>query len=200
MTCNLVSNPRLACTQCRLLRTVLRESREEPFQGALPNLILHFSSAFLLQDRVPVQQKNVIDAADAKTFTQESEFCLRVLAQLNTLVPSSNDVCFGLEVVRDEPTGPHRNSECVASNGRCEDRDQLSHFVDFPLRRGCGQVCNVVDYVCFLRIPLYSHFVVGMIKFLQVGRHQDRVAEDVAIVHLPDLHSLAAHVVGGQLR
>ena len=103
---------------------------EEPLQGPLPNLIIHVSSTFLLQNRVPVQPKSVIDTADAKTFTQESEFCLRILAQLNTLVHSSNDVCFGLELVRDELTGSYSNSACVASSGRCGDRGPA-----FALRR-----------------------------------------------------------------
>ena len=103
---SLVANARLARTECRLLRTVLRESWEESLKGPLPNLIVDFSSSSLLRDRVAVHPKNVVDTADAKTFTKESKFCLWVLAQLNTLMHSSSDVCFGQELVRDELTGP----------------------------------------------------------------------------------------------
>ena len=82
---------------CSVLSSVIK--------GPLPNLIVDFSSSFLLQDRVAVHPKDVVDKADAKTFPKESKFCLWVLAQLNKLMHSSNDVCFDQELVRDELTG-----------------------------------------------------------------------------------------------
>ena len=68
---SLVSNPRLACAVCRLLRPVFRESREEPFKGAFSNLIVDFSSPFCLQDCVVMHREDVVDTADAKAFAKE---------------------------------------------------------------------------------------------------------------------------------
>ena len=53
--------------ECSLLRTVLRESREEPLKGHLSNLVVDFSSPFLLQDCVAVHPEGVVDTAHAKT-------------------------------------------------------------------------------------------------------------------------------------
>ena len=100
---------------------------------------------------------------------------------------SSNDVCFGLELVRDEKTGSCSDSESVASSGYSGDRGQQTHLVNLLLGKSCVQVCDVVDDICLVRNSLCSNFVVGIIKLLKIGRHQDRVAEDVTIVTLPEV-------------
>ena len=53
------------------------------------------TSSLLLQDRVAVHSQDVVDATDTKIFTKESEFCLRVLTQLDTFVHAPSDVCLG---------------------------------------------------------------------------------------------------------
>ena len=68
-----------------------RESWEEPLERSPSNLVVDFSSSFLLQDRVAVHSQNVVDATDTKTFASEGNFCLRLLAQLNAFVHCSND-------------------------------------------------------------------------------------------------------------
>ena len=65
---------------------------EETLKRSLSNFFIDFSGSLLLQDRVAVHSKDVFDAADTKTFAEESKFCLRVLTQLNTFVHCSNDV------------------------------------------------------------------------------------------------------------
>ena len=84
--------PGLACAERRLLRALLRESREEPLKISLPNLVVDFSSSFFLQDCVAMHPEGVVDAADAKAFAKERKFCLRILAQLNTFVHCSNNI------------------------------------------------------------------------------------------------------------
>ena len=149
------------CLGCFLNVLLGSESREEPLKGPLPNLIVDFSSSCLPQDRVAVHSQDVMDTPDAKT--------------LSTLVH------------RDEPTGSHTDSERVASRGHCGDRGKQTYLLNFPFRRGCVQVFDVVNGFCLLRISLCSDFVVGLIKILQTGRHQDRVAEDVTIVNVPEV-------------
>ena len=106
---SLIPNVRLACAECRLLRTVLRESWEEPFKGTVSHLIVDFSSSFLLQDRLAVHKR-------------------------------------------------------VASSGHCGDVRQ------FSIQAGLVQVRDVVDDFWLLRISLCPDFVVGLIKFLEIGR------------------------------
>ena len=65
--------------------------------------------------------KDVGDAADAKAFAEKRKFCLRILAQLNTLVHGANDVCLGQEVVRDALSRSDSDSEGDASSGNCGD-------------------------------------------------------------------------------
>ena len=78
-----------------------------------PNLIADFSSSLFLQDPVALHSQNVIDATDAKTFAQESKFCLRVLTQLDTFVHSSDDVRLGQELVRDQLSRSYSDSPSV---------------------------------------------------------------------------------------
>ena len=47
--------------------------------------------------------------------------------------------------------------------------------VNFPFRRSSIQVFHAVDEFRFLRVSFCSNFGVGVIKSVQVGRHQDRV-------------------------
>ena len=62
--------------------------------------------------------------------------------------------------------------------------------------RGCIQVVHVEDDICFLVVPLRSDFGVGDIKFLQEGRHQDRVTHDVT--GLPSLRFSVTYAAGGR--
>ena len=63
-----------------------------------------------------VHSQNVIDTTDAKTFTQESKFCLRALAELDAFVHSSNEVRLYQELLRDELSRSDSDSECDASS------------------------------------------------------------------------------------
>ena len=51
-----------------------------------------------------MHQEDVVHTANAKAVAKECKFCLRILAQLNTFVHCSNDVCFGQELICDELT------------------------------------------------------------------------------------------------
>ena len=64
---------------------------------------------------------------------------------------------------------------------------QAPHVANFPPRRCCVQVVHIVNYFCFQWVPLRSNFGVGDVKFLQEGRHQDRVTHDVAVIHVPQV-------------
>ena len=121
-----------------LLRTFLREPREEPLKGPLPNLIVDVSSSFLLQDCVATHPENVVRAANAEAFAKRCKLCLRILAQLNTFVHCSTNICIGSELICDL-TGPHSNSERGASSGHCGDggpQAYLVHFDSAGLRAG----------------------------------------------------------------
>ena len=101
MARSLVTNPGLACAECVACCELSSVPRKSLSRDLCPT-----SSC----GRAP---KDVVDTADAKTFAQESTFCLWVPAQLNTLMHSSNDVCFGQELVCDELPGScvlHRSS------------------------------------------------------------------------------------------
>ena len=50
-----------------------------------------------------------------------------------------------------------------------------------------SSIFHVVDYFCFLRVSSSSNFLVGVVKFVQVGRHEDWVTEDVTIIHVPEV-------------
>ena len=63
-----VPNSGLACTECRLRHTVLRETRKKPFERPLPNLIC---SPLFLKDCVAVNSQDVVDAANSQTLSEE---------------------------------------------------------------------------------------------------------------------------------
>ena len=105
--------PEWPALSVRLLRTVLRESREEALKRSLSNLVMDFSSPFFLQDCVAMHPEDVVDTANATAF-------VRILAQLNTLLHSSSDICFGRELIRNEFTAPHSNPKRSASSRHCE--------------------------------------------------------------------------------
>ena len=72
MSCVLLCpTPGLACA------VILRETREKPLEGSLPNLIVDFSRSFLLQDRVAAHPKGVVDSTDAKTLAEKGKVSLR---------------------------------------------------------------------------------------------------------------------------
>ena len=81
----------LAGAECDLFRTFLRESWEEPFKGYLPNLVVDFSSSFLLQYCDAMHPEDVVDAPDAKAFAEKRKFFLKILTQLDTFVHCSNE-------------------------------------------------------------------------------------------------------------
>ena len=155
--------------QCGLYHAVFRETREQPLKRSLSNLVVDFSGSFLLQDRMTVH---------SETFADESKFCLRVLTQLDTFVHSSNDVRLCQALVLDELSKSHGDSECDASSGYCG--DHVLHVLIFPLRRCCTRVVHVVIDFRFQR----GSFI-GVVEFMQVRRHQDRVTHDVTIIHVP---------------
>ena len=98
---SLIPDSGLACAECDLRHTVLRETRKEPFKRPLSKLVVDFSSSFLLQDRVAVHSQEAVDAANSQTLSEEGKFRLRVLTQLESFVHGSNDVCLVQELVRD---------------------------------------------------------------------------------------------------
>ena len=69
---SLEPNSGLACIEGCLCRAVRRETREEPFERPLPDLV--------------VDRCDVVGMADAQTFSKEGELCLRILAKLDALV------------------------------------------------------------------------------------------------------------------
>ena len=163
-----------ACTE---LSSVNRGKRP------LSNIVVDFCSSFLLKDRVAVHPENLVDTTHAKTLTWQRKFCMRT--QLDTFVHSSNDVCLCQELVRDELSRSFSDSECDSPSCYCGDLGHVLHVTNSPLRRYCTQVVHVVDDFRFLRVSFCSNFRIGVVEFLQVRRHQDRVTHNVTIVHVP---------------
>ena len=89
-----VSDSGLACAECGLRHTVLREAWEEPFERPPPNLV-DFCSPLFLKDCVAVYSQDVVDAINSQTLPLEGKFCLRVLTQLNSFVHCSAMYCRG---------------------------------------------------------------------------------------------------------
>ena len=112
-------NSRLACAEGRLRHAVLCETREEPFERPLPDLVVDRCSPLFLQDCVAVNPQDVVDTADAQTFSKEGELCLRVLAELDAFVYCSDDIPLAQELVRDELSRSDSGSESDASGGNC---------------------------------------------------------------------------------
>ena len=58
-------NSGLDCAEGRLCRAVLCETREEPFQRPLPDLVADPCGPLFLQDCVAVNPQDVVDTADS---------------------------------------------------------------------------------------------------------------------------------------
>ena len=87
----------------------------------------------------------VVDAAISHALSEEGEFRLRVLAELDAFVHCSNDVCFAQELVRELRSRSDRDSECDAPSGNCGDSGHVLHVRNPPLKRRCIQVVHVTD-------------------------------------------------------
>ena len=109
----------LACTEGCFRHAVFRETREEPFERPLPNLIIDRCSTVFLQDCVAVNPQDVVDTANSQTFPKEGELCLRILAKVDALVHGTGDVCPAQELVCDELPRPNRDSERDAAASQC---------------------------------------------------------------------------------
>ena len=55
----------------------------------------------------------------------------------------------------------------------------------FRATRSCIQVFHVVNDLRFLWGSFRFNFGSGGIEIVQVGRHQDRVTQDVTMIHVP---------------
>ena len=94
-----------------MCHAVLRETREEPFERPLPDLMIDRCSTVFLQDCVAVNPQDVVDTANSQTLPKEGELCLLILAKLDALVHCTDDVCPAQELVRDELPRPNSDSE-----------------------------------------------------------------------------------------
>ena len=176
-----------SCTERRLRHTVLHETREEPFERPLSNLIVYLCSSLFLKDCVAVYSQDVVDAVNSHTLSEDGKFRLRVLAKLIAFVHCSNDVYLAEELVRNVLSRSNSDSECDASSGNCAELGLVLHVTDPPLKKRCIEVVLAVDDFCFLVVALRYNFGVGGVKFLQEGRHQDRVTHDVTVIHVPQV-------------
>ena len=147
---SLVPDSELACTECRLNHTALRETWEEPLERPLPNLDVDFCSPLFLEVHGAVFSQDAVAAANSHTLSEEGKFRLRVLAELHAFVHSSSDARFAQELVRDVLSRSDSDSECDAPCGICGDFVHVLHIADPPLRRHCIHDVHVVDDFCFL--------------------------------------------------
>ena len=145
---SLEPNSGLACTEGCLCHAVLREPREEPFEGPLPDLVVDRCSVVFLQDCVAVNP----------------------LAR---------------ELVCDKLPKPNRNSKRDTAVGDCRDFGQAPDVANVPLKRCCVQLVRVVDDFSFQWVPFSSDSGIGNFEVLQKGQHQDGVAHDIPVVHVP---------------
>ena len=102
VTRSFVPDSGLASAECRLRQTVLREAKGEALARTLPNLVVDFCSPLFLKDCVAVYSQDVVDAANSHTLSEEGQFRLRVLAELDALMHCSDDIHLAQELVRDE--------------------------------------------------------------------------------------------------
>ena len=126
----LVSSP--GCAVWRAGTATSRAIPDWPAVGVactMSNLIVDFSGSLLLQDRAAMHPEDEVDTTDAKALDEESKFCLWVRTQVNTFVHSSNDVCLGQELVRNELSGSYSNSQCGASSGYRADLGHVLHRI-----------------------------------------------------------------------
>ena len=87
--------------------------------SALPNFIKDFGGFLFWKNGVTMYSEDVVDSADAKAFTEEGKFCLRILTHLHAFI-----------------NGP----ECDMSMDCCGYRGHRENVVDCPIRRSCVQV------------------------------------------------------------
>ena len=112
-------NSGLACAEGRLRHVVLRETREEPPERPLPDLVVDRCNTVFLQDCVAVNPQDVVDTANSQTLPKEGEFCLRILAKLDALAHCTDDFCLAQELVRDEQKRPNNSKrDAAVSDGR----------------------------------------------------------------------------------
>ena len=116
----------------------------------------------------------------------------------------SDDVCIGQELLRDELTGSHSNSEGVAASGHCGDGGQQAHLVNFFTQAGPrpGPVGNKgllssADFALLQFCRCQHQTLAGRTAPRSGGRGCRRI--DVPPVS-PALHFLVEHVADGQLR
>ena len=128
----------------RLCRDVLCETREEPFERPLPDLVVDVCSPLFLQC-VAVNPEDVVATADSQTISEEGELRLRVLAELEAFVHRSNDVCLAQELVRDDLPRSNSDSEGDAAIGVCGGLGHVPHVTNSPLGWSCVQIVLVVD-------------------------------------------------------
>ena len=119
-----------------------------------------------------VHPENVVDTANAKTLAEESKFCLRVLAQLNTL------------------TGSHSNFEWVAPNGH-GDRSQQNAPDRLSIQAGLRPAPTNDDDLSLVGFAPPRALFIGSIQFLQVGRYHYRTTKDITIINTvrPEINS-----------
>ena len=106
---------------------------KSPIERPLPNLVVELCSPLFLQDCVAVNSQDVVHAATSQTLSEEGEFRLRVLAELDAFEHCSHDICLAQEQVRDEPTRPNSDSECDVTISDCRGFGQAPHIADSPL-------------------------------------------------------------------
>ena len=150
------SDSGLASTERCLYHAVLRETREEPFERPVPNLVIDFCSPLFRKECVAVNSQDVVRAADSQILSGAFVHC-------------SNDVCFAQELLRDVLSWSDSDSKCDASSGNCGDFGHIPYVTNSPLGRRCIQVVHVVDDLRLQRVPLRSDFGVGDIEFPQEG-------------------------------
>ena len=75
----------------------------------------------------------------------------------------------------------------------------VPHVTNSPLKWRCIQIVHVVNDFCFQWVPLRSDSGVGDVEILQKRQHQDWVAHDVTVFHVPLIRQASVflqHVLG----
>ena len=160
VTRSFVTSSGLACAECGLHGAVLCKSREEPLKRPLPNLVVDFSGSLLLQDRVAMHPRDVVDTTDAKALAEESKFCLWVLTQLTRSCIARTTSALAKSWSAMNCRGPAATPSVVLPTGH------VMHVTKSPLRRCCTRVVHVVDDFRFLWVSFCSNFGVGVVEFL----------------------------------
>ena len=106
------------------------------------------------------------------------------LIRLTPKLSRSDDVCLAQELVRDELPRSNSDSESHATVSNCGGFGHFRHVANSPLRKRCVQIIHVVDDFCFQWVPLRSDSGDDD-EVLQQRQHQDWVAHDVTVVHVP---------------